>query len=206
MSKWGRRYIVKALQFSSTKVWEEDALRIAHTLPRRGCVVDLGCNTGKFIKGARRLRPLLKFIGVDVNTEALRIARKQAPHMPPDTFVSSLSAVTDVDVVVCIHALIQMENPEEVLAEVWRCLKPEGRVVFLLHNSMNRWVWKIPNMFNGYKDDETISRRYSKREVVALFRTVGFVCDSVVFSNPEPVWLGRFSIFNQYLTYVGRKQ
>lgn len=201
-SKWGEVYAHKSDAFSNTDVWKRDAEEVFAHLALLGyknaCVVDLACNTGRFIELAREVGFSLDYAGVDTNRHGLQIAHERLPDVP---FLESLTELKreSVDHVVCMHALPQFENPEQVLSEVWIVLKRGGRISFVLHNRLKKYLWWLPNLFNGYKSDPTITREYSLAEVRQIMRDAGFLEEKAYLygkSKYMPKWASPRLIFN----------
>jgi len=94
----------------------------------RGTCVDVGCGAGAMAKAIKRERPDLSVNGVDVSRSAIATARvdsegvefriSTASHLPFDD--ASVDAATMFDV------LEHLEQPETVLEEIARILKPGG--------------------------------------------------------------------------------
>ncbi|MDX9689501.1 MAG: class I SAM-dependent methyltransferase [Alphaproteobacteria bacterium] len=83
-------------------------------------------------------------------------------HMPlPDE---------SVDRVLLLHALENAPNPEAMLQEVWRILKPSGQMVVI-----------IPNRLGGWADQEETpfgtGRPYSSVQAKSLFKEQGFLVE-----------------------------
>ena len=95
-------------------------------------VLDVGCGTGALLDAVRRKNPHTELAGVDVSPHMLAIAAErlgplvvlkqgQAESLPyPDAMF---------DVVVSTSVFHFIRNPCLALTEMWRVLKPEGRVV-----------------------------------------------------------------------------
>lgn len=70
-----------------------------------------------------------------------------------------------MDIVLCVHALEHMRKCDEVLQEIFRILKPDGKVVLC---GFNRWsVWRL---FHPAK----VTRLYSVNTLKRALQSVGF--------------------------------
>lgn len=172
--KWGEAYARKSDAFASTPQWQKEASLIIQNLPSCGAVLEVACNTGRFLQMASRARPDLEFSGMDINTHGIDLAKKR---MPETTFHTSLwrFAPESFDSVVIMHALPQIEHPEDTLVRVWDVLRPGGTLIMLHHNALNDYLWVVPNLFTGYRHDETITDNYSKNDTVRIAKDCGFV-------------------------------
>ena len=95
---------------------------------KKGKVLEIGCGSGAFARAVKKHRPELTVIGGDINSKALRAAkkigegvdyRKADAHRLPFKD-SSLEAIVAFDV------WEHLEKPRRALREVFRVLKPGG--------------------------------------------------------------------------------
>lgn len=95
-------------------------------LGRDGPVLDLGCGRGYWLRRMRTagLRP----IGIEHDQDRTAEALRQAPVAVADGAALPL-ADASVGLVWCIHVLHHLEQPERVLAEARRILRPGGHLV-----------------------------------------------------------------------------
>ncbi|MBW2993519.1 class I SAM-dependent methyltransferase [Candidatus Woesearchaeota archaeon] len=91
-------------------------------------VLDTGCGSGNLLK---RLNNSQKLYGIDSNPEMLAIAEKQVPGaILAQQDSSYLKFASNFFMgVACINMLYSADNPEKVLAEAYRVLRPEGILV-----------------------------------------------------------------------------
>lgn len=131
-----------------------------------GCVVEVGCGTGHWL---RELAPLIKTgIGIDPSVPMLLRAKANgvtaqmicgvAEHLP---LVSRMA-----DVVFCVHVLHHLRQPAAYLAEAMRILKPGGTFATIgldPHDSEARWY--LYEYFEGVLESD--QARYLPREGIA---------------------------------------
>jgi ubiquinone/menaquinone biosynthesis C-methylase UbiE len=132
------------------QVWQRlvDRAELAHGER----VIDVGCGTGKVpIVAAKIVLPGGKVIGVDASAEMIVIARKRARHADVDVEFRR-AAMEDLpfpdgsfDVVLSCQALhhVPREAKFQALSEMWRILRPGGRLLLLDHGEPYRWYLKI---------------------------------------------------------------
>ena len=96
-------------------------------------LLDLGCCTGEMIRLNREKHPQTMLWGLDLSPEMIRRAKeKQIPHADFCVGDAEFLPYPDqsFDVVLCMQSFHHYPNPEGVLEEVYRVLRPGGR--FLL--------------------------------------------------------------------------
>lgn len=201
--KWGASYARKSHAFSSTTEWLFEFKWIAEQIMKNHVVLDFATNTGRFVKllTVAHGHQAINVSGFDINVDGIDKARDWCPD---SDFYTQIEYVPNnhYDVVVVMHALLQFEDPVKELCAIWDKLKPDGRLIMCHHNRHNNWLWKIPNLFNGYVRDDTITAEYSLNETVAMAKDCGFVKLFAETYN-GPWWMP--SILRPKLRYIGVK-
>ena len=100
-------------------------------------VAEIGCGTGHATNVLARAHPASRFVGFDINAEALRRGDAEAREWSLDnvTFerrdVVSLPDDGAYDVILAFDCIHDQAHPRRVLAEVRRALKPDGVFVMV---------------------------------------------------------------------------
>ena len=97
-------------------------------------VLDFGCGGGYLLKQI----PCAERIGVEINPDAIKVARDNGIHVVSDT--NAIPRET-VDIVISNHALEHTQNPLVELQQLHRILVPKGKIVIVVpcENISNRY-------------------------------------------------------------------
>lgn len=131
--------------FTAQEAWRGSCRRLAAHLPEGGrlWVVDLGCGPGVSTFELARLRPDARVAGMDYAARMLREAQRRVrmaglakgglPWVRGDAARLPFGSGA-LDVVTGHSFLYLLPDRERALAEMWRVLRPGGRVVLMEPN------------------------------------------------------------------------
>ena len=115
-----------------------------------GTLLDIGCGSGiHLLELAGRYR---QAIGIDLSPAMIEVARKLSQQHSVASKITlavdsaeHLSTIADgqIDTVLCVGALEHIPDQTAVCAQVWRVLKPGGRLVCLTPNGQYCWYRSI---------------------------------------------------------------
>lgn len=125
--------MVRTLRHQADAIWPQEApLFQRYALPARARMLDVGCGTGEATSRLAMQFPEASLIGVDVGAEVLAVARQAHATLAPrlsfeegDGFALRF-ATDEFDLVVCRHVTQLVPEPQRLLAELTRVLKPGG--------------------------------------------------------------------------------
>jgi SAM-dependent methyltransferase len=112
--------------------WFANGLKLRYLLEDlesvRGKVLDIGCGAGSVAKAVKRERPDLQVIGSDVSRSALAAAEAEPEGVEFRVGRAEKLPFADgeFDFVWIFDVLEHVDNPERVLREVARVLRPDG--------------------------------------------------------------------------------
>src|SRR5260370_37562762 len=97
--------------------------------PIRGKVLDVGCGPGSVAKAVKRDRPDLHVVGCGMSSSALAVAEASAEGVDclPAQAEKLPFADGEFDFVWVFDVLEHVENPERMLREIARVVRPGGR-------------------------------------------------------------------------------
>lgn len=117
----------------------DDHLKPTGLADRR--VLDIGCSSGVITSFLANFSGPV--VGIDVDTEALRLAREESKQSNLDFMFMNGSTLEfpseSFDVVICNQVYYWLDDPDRFMAEVYRVLKPGGACYFASVNKYALW-------------------------------------------------------------------
>lgn len=181
--------------------------------------VDIGCGGG-FVSAEIQKRFKCKIIGFDVSEEAIKLARKENAVNNSDYRISSAEKLPlpdqSVDAVLCIGVLEHIVDFNDALTEIYRILKPQGKLVVITSNLYSLMYFDriIKQLFGIWKYG--YQKNWSPRQIKHLLNNTGFhiICKSVFqgfgdFNNKNRIdtLLNRIiNSWGRYILLLGEKQ
>ncbi len=160
----------------------ETALELLELQPRDH-VLDVGCGHGRTLTHAAHAVPEGFVAGVDVSERMVRMAtRRNAALVTRGRVEVRLADSCPIpypdqrfDKVCAVHVLYFWSDPVAALREIYRVVKPSGRLVLGFRSSEDaRAIADLP---------ASVYRFYAKDEVMALVETAGFTGTRTVMAG-----------------------
>jgi ubiquinone/menaquinone biosynthesis C-methylase UbiE len=160
----------------------------------RAQILDLGCGTGRLLHRLTEPFPTMQGTGLDLSPEMLRQAQLRQPHHPQLTYVQGNAeqlpfAEAQFDAVFNTLSFLHYPQPEQVLTEVSRVLKPAG------------YFYLVDLTWQPWSDNQVLLispgdiRLYSQQARKQLGQQAGLICQShhyllgpvmlTIFTKPE---------------------
>jgi len=141
-------------------------------------VLDVGCGTGEFEQLAHQRFPEARLVGIDVTPDMLAVARGKFQDATWVTFLLAQAedlpvASESFDAVVSCSMLHHVEEPERLLRECVRVLRPGGQLVVVdwcrdfLHNRLRHYWLRLVK--------PSYVKMYRASELTALLSPIGLV-------------------------------
>ncbi len=150
-------------------------------------VVEIGCGAGRLTEVYRAINPTVRYLGVEISTEAAQQAATQMDDMiignieDTDVFseLEDILGGSEIDVLVFSDVLEHLLNPWDILAKFRQIMSPDGYCVACIPNISN---WTIlAGLIHGewnYADygllDKTHLRFFTKKTMIELFEQAGW--------------------------------
>jgi demethylmenaquinone methyltransferase / 2-methoxy-6-polyprenyl-1,4-benzoquinol methylase len=172
-------------------VWRKKAVReLKEIQPKQ--ILDIATGTGDFAIEALSLKPD-KVIGVDISEGMLAMGKKKIARMKLEDKVELQMGDSEkllfddntFDAVIVAFGVRNFENLEKGLADMWRVLKPGGKVVVLEFSKPTRFPMKQLYSFYFKYILPIIGRMISKDRAAYTYlpESVKAFPDGVLFTN-----------------------
>jgi SAM-dependent methyltransferase len=137
-------------RYTTVGLWPAEEILILEYVPDDALVLDLGCGAGRTTVALAELG--LRVHGIDISPKMVDIARRQAEFAQVEVDYSVMDtmdlAFPDNSFEVAFYSYNGIElipgigGKLRVLAEVWRVLRPGGRLIFSSHSffALNRFL------------------------------------------------------------------
>jgi 2-polyprenyl-3-methyl-5-hydroxy-6-metoxy-1,4-benzoquinol methylase len=115
--------------------------KVLEWVPSYSTILELGCHTGLLSK-VLHLEKNAKITGIEINKEALQIAKEWQEQ----SYIADIEKIDEwgsfisnkkFDVILLLHVLEHLRNPEEVLSKLKDFLNPDGLIIIGLPNISN---------------------------------------------------------------------
>lgn len=163
---------------SATDADEKDVVFGLATIKPGERILDLGCGDGNYTRPAAEDADLA--VGLDRSLAMLHAAHARLAHVENAPLVQGEATRlpfkdASFDVVIAVTVLCFSQDPEALLHEALRVLRPRGRLVL---GELGRFsVWALLRRFKGLfrRSIYRSTRFFGPGELVALLRAVGYV-------------------------------
>ncbi len=164
---------------------EKDLLRRFIGPAPGGRALEVGCGTGHFV--AELAAQGWTVVGLDLSAEMLAVARdKQASMVLARADAAALPwRDASFDLVLSVTTLEFMTRRQEALQQMWRVLRPGGRLVVGVLNALSPWAWQRRRESRRSETPFSQAHFFAPREFVRLLGGLGAVqWSSSVFIGP----------------------
>jgi 2-polyprenyl-3-methyl-5-hydroxy-6-metoxy-1,4-benzoquinol methylase len=99
-------------------------------IPESATILDIGCGAGAILRSLQPYYPNLRLFGTDISEIAITEARAHSTNINYEQSTAEKLPYSDntFDAVLMFEVLEHVENPEQSLCEIYRILKPEGKL------------------------------------------------------------------------------
>jgi len=158
-----------------------------------GKIVDVGCGSGKFLYAMKKKG--WEVYGVEVNENAAKLGNElEQLNIHPGDLLTSKFDDDFFDYVRSNHSFEHMTNPEPVLEEMHRILKPDGKLLIGVPN-IDSFNGRFFKKYWWYLGAPVHTFNYSVATLSKMLEKHGFVVEKVSYNGDYTGVLGSFQIF-----------
>jgi len=141
-------------------------------------ILDVGCASGWFLSNISRQYPKAHCYGIDIYDKAITYGKKKYPHITfkiADAHRLPFDKET-FDLIISTESLEHVDNPKDVLLEMKRVLKKNGRVIIELDSGSILFtiVWYLWRKFSGKVWDHSHLHSFTIRKLAKMIDECGF--------------------------------
>lgn len=163
-----KRYVEWAVRFVAAR----HVRFLARQVPRGGRVLDVGCGRGTLL--AALADRGLEVHGFEVSRAAVEGADPRAQIRIAGNLSEAAYPADHFDLVILWHVFEHLRDPQQVLGEIHRILRPGGEVVIAVPN-FSSWQARWAGAAWFHLDPPRHLYHFSVQGLLALLQTTGFV-------------------------------
>jgi 2-polyprenyl-3-methyl-5-hydroxy-6-metoxy-1,4-benzoquinol methylase len=115
------------------RYWDyRDKVALSHVTGDR--IVDIGCGEGITLGKLVMLHPDKEIVGIDAEPENIAICQRYGLPIQYGTVFDLPFADDTIDCVLFFEVIEHLEEPGKALLEIWRVLRPGGRLILIFPN------------------------------------------------------------------------
>ncbi len=172
---------------------------ISDSVSKNSYLLDVGCGHSNLLSDI--YSRTLHTYGIDPDISAIN-RNKDIKHIKKSYVEKMPFKDNFFDVVVCAWVLEHLSDPNKAFKEIYRVLKPGGKVIFITPNALNYNVWLIrliPERFHDFltkklynrQENDTFSKKYlinTPPKIDDLLLSIGFKKINLIL-NGDPTYI-----------------
>jgi len=199
---YGKKYTGKIKNFSQSFRWrnEADSLLGSNLCLNDSLGLDVGCNAGY---GTEYLSSIFnsKIIGIDTSKHAINEANSAFDDSKNEyVFYDGLEipySDNTFDFITCFHVIGHVESVSDFITEIYRVLRPGGRLFIVTPNATYKVFAIIDSLINNYNPDLSIRKYWFSFELEKYISNCGFININSQYFGDLPMVL-KFARFNKF--------
>lgn len=138
-------------------------------------ILDAGCGEGVTLEKLVKLFPQARVIGLDAEPENLEICRKHGLPVQGGSLYELPFADASFDTVLFAEVIEHLEAPEKALEEIFRVLRPGGRVIIIFPNDRTFLLARLAmGMVREAFYNPGHVRQWTPRQIRRSLKSLGF--------------------------------
>lgn len=174
---YDKNYALKAEKHANNKLSIDEINIVKHFLyknyrPENLNILDVGCNTGKPLNNFLKDTYSCFGFGIDINKHAIDNTDNNNSSIILKLYDGNTIPFEDnyFDHVILHHVIGHVKDPNRILLEINRVLKPGGTLSIITPNLWYK-LFRFPkNLINNFKPDNSILRYYTKQRLKKVLK------------------------------------
>lgn len=126
-------------------------------IPDGATVLDVGCNSGEFMRRIIQGRKDITIKGVDISENVVKIAREKGLDVIQGDGESLPFPDSSFDYVVLMEVIVHVHEPRKLLSEIKRVLKKDGVLIGSApHKNLEMNIWDDRRLHHAYYTTEQL--------------------------------------------------
>ncbi len=169
---YDKNYALKAEMHANNKLSKDEINTVKYYLydnnpPQNLKILDVGCNTGLPLVNFLKNTQDCKGYGIDINMHAIDSVKNHENYISLKLYDGNTIPFEDnyFDHVMLHHVIGHVKDPNRILIEINRVLKPGATLSIITPNLWYK-LFRFPqNLINNFKPDNSILRYYTKNKL-----------------------------------------
>lgn len=139
-------------------------------------ILDAGCGEGITLEKLVKLFPDRRVVGVDTEPENLEICLRHKLPVQEGSLYALPFGDSSFDTVLFSEVIEHLDTPEKALCEIFRVLRPGGRVIIVFPNDRTFLLARLAmGMVREAFYDPGHVRQWTPGQIRKTLRTIGFI-------------------------------
>jgi ubiquinone/menaquinone biosynthesis C-methylase UbiE len=176
-NKWAETVDGKSLKYDYLRSAQSGVISLLN-LKEDVCMLDIGCGTGWAMGQAATMNGNKgTFYGVDLSEKMIEKAKENFKGRENFHFLKANAEEIPLednrfDIIICTNSFHHYLHPDKALKEMYRLLKPQGKI-YILDPPVDLWIAKVlAKVFHLF--DRAHVRLHSTKEFEKMITRVGF--------------------------------